>query len=355
MCEIDAACAGVLQRRFPGAILHGDIRTFDPPKADLVAGGWPCQDVSVAGRQNGLAGERSGLLAELLRVASAAGSSTVIAENVRNLLRMRDGQEFRVALEMFHAAGFPYVTWRLLNARAFGLPQHRTRLLIIASMDEDVAMSIFRRTPELPDGCLDECKISRASGFYWTGGTHSINYSRGYVPTVKVGSALDIPSPPAIHYGDVVRLLTPGEALRLQGFDDDLAGITTPDLFRMAGNAVARPIGRWVFRGVEQRLPVGDNLVALDTQMEMFKSEGTRFGDVGISISGEIEVLSLRHQADLAVNLVDYIDFESTSRITARAAGGLRARLAKSGQSCPPDLLKLLDVYARDDGGPGGK
>lgn len=351
LCELNEACREVLRARFPDSVIHGDILTLKPPKADLVAGGWPCQDVSVAGRQAGLSGDRSGLLTELLRVAKVAEAKVVIAENVSNLLRMRDGKEFHEALSNFHDAGFPFVTWRLLNAREFGLPQHRTRLLIVASKDLDAATSLFRPTPDLPQSCLKEEKRHKASGFYWTAGTHSINYSRGYVPTLKIGSTLNIPSPPAVHYGTIVRQLSSIEALRLQGFEDSFDGIASADLHRMAGNAVPRPMGSWVFDGVVERLRPVDRPTTVNRQLSLFDDELVRFSTAGISIKGSIDNLRIEHQAKKAVNLIDFINTKSKERLSSRAANGLLGRLNKSGQACPEDLREILERYAiqKDD------
>ena len=61
-CELDSDCRVVLGRRFSGARLHDDVNTLPPvPGLDVVFGGWPCQDISVAGLKRGLAGARSGL------------------------------------------------------------------------------------------------------------------------------------------------------------------------------------------------------------------------------------------------------------------------------------------------------
>lgn len=350
LCELNETCREVLHGRFPTSIIHDDITTLKPPKADLVAGGWPCQDVSVAGKQLGLSGDRSGLLTELLRIAKVSEATTVVAENVGNLLRMREGREFHHALGHFHDAGFSYVAWRLLNAREFGLPQHRTRLLIVASKDLDAATSLFRLTPDLPQKCLVEAKRQEASGFYWTAGTHSINYSRGYVPTVKIGSSLNIPSPPAVHYGDVVRQLTAIEALRLQGFEDTFDGIANSDLYRMAGNAVPRPMGEWVFDGVVGRLRPDSKPETVNRQLSLFEEELFRFSAAGLSIKGSIDNLRVEHQKGRAVNLIDYIDTNSRERLSPRAAGGLLGRLKKSGQACPQDLRDVLESYAAQGG-----
>ena len=202
LCESDPDAVAVLEKIYSGVDVRPDVRTFEPPRVDVVAGGWPCQDLSIAGQQRGLSGLRSGLLLDMLRVAVRGGAHTVVAENVTNLLRMRKGFEFIASLEAFRDAGYPHIGWRTLNAREFGLPQNRARLLIIASKSADIVWTLFRELPPLPTPVR---RGDSAAGFYWTAGIHSINYSRGYVPTIKVGSSVGIASPPAVHYGEVVR------------------------------------------------------------------------------------------------------------------------------------------------------
>ena len=344
VCEINEDCQLVLSRRFPNSFIHSDITNLRPPSVELVAGGWPCQDISIAGQQMGLTGERSGLLVELIRVANEAGATSIVAENVGNLLRMRQGQEFNDAITMFHDAGFDFVTWRLLNARDFGLPQHRVRLIIIASKVRELAMSLFRELPDLPSTCTEESKRDQASGFYWTAGTHSINYSRGYAPTVKIGSSLNIASPPAIHFGNVVRQLTSLEALHLQGFTEGFDEVSTSAMYRMAGNAVPRPIGRWVFSGIESPSDATPSPQKLSEQLkfEISSEPNYDFARVGMSVKGARDFFYIPERNLRSVNLIDFIDISDTSSLSARAAAGLLGRLARSNQKIPSDLHDCL-------------
>ena len=84
-------------------------------------GGWPCQDISLAGTLGGHARWRSGLFFDMLRTAIAADAYTLIGENVPNLLTINNGNDFQVVLETLSEAGYPYICWRILNARQFGL------------------------------------------------------------------------------------------------------------------------------------------------------------------------------------------------------------------------------------------
>jgi len=349
--EIDKDCQVVLKKKYPDAILDSDIESLRPPKADLVAGGWPCQDISIAGSQRGLSGPKSRLLYDLLRVSVEAGAETVLAENVTNLLRMADGGEFRATVREMHRNNFKYVAWRVLNARDFGLPQHRTRVLLVASKNRQHALSLFRDLDPLDIGATDPRKKALAAGFYWTAGIHSINYSEGYTPTVKIGSSLKIPSPPAVHYGEVVRQLSAREALSLQGFDEDFSEVSVQAQYRMAGNAVPRPMGRWLFRGIEESLDANVELKPKNFQASFFPDLETQaLGTMGLSTDGEMQEFEAPASTGKAVNLIDFLDTLSVERLSPRASRGLLVRLSRSGQPCPAPLLDLLRDSSSDNG-----
>lgn len=106
-------------------------------EVDLVIGGFPCQDISLAGKQKGIIkGEtRSGLMYEMMRIIEKTKPTYVIAENVKNLL----SQKFRPQLEEYilflNDNGYS-VTMDLLNAKDYGIPQNRERVFVIGVKDE---------------------------------------------------------------------------------------------------------------------------------------------------------------------------------------------------------------------------
>lgn len=354
-CDSDPDAKRVLAKAYPGIPIWDDIRTFKPPKVEVVAGGWPCQDLSIAGMQLGLAGPSSGLIIDMLRVAKSARARTVVAENVPFLLRLNRGREFHESLKSFHEAGYPFVGWRVLNARAFGLPQHRSRVLLIASKDRDIVNTLFRTLPQLDKEDTAPRKRMRAAGFYWTAGTHSLNYSRGYIPTLKIGSGLNIASPPALHIGNRVRLVSPREALLLQGFKISLRNFDNPKtVFRLAGNAVPKPMGRWlmdgVLRGLPGTIPFEYEEQTLDDLQAMPLTNTAeprqRHEHQGISIRGRLWRIPTQIPRPMAFNLIDFVDVNDESSLSPRASRGLLARLEKSGHPCPPGLKQVLEEIA---------
>lgn len=325
-CELDETCWPVLGKRFPSAEIYPDVSTFRPPPADVVTGGWPCQDISVAGKKAGLDGLRSGLFFEMLRIAEDAGVHTIVAENVPRIITMENGTAFERVLESFKQTGLPYVSWRTINAREFGLPQDRNRVFIIASKYEEIAKALHR-----PVGSRSANPVKtqpRASGFYWTAGIQSLCYRKGYVPALKVGSSIGIPSPPAVHFDGCVRKITAGESLRLQGFcDEEFDGIKDKDIYRMSGKAMAVPVGRFVM----------DSIDYVDSDFDMEIGSWFVIGPSGY-FDGTM-IVEVKHPTEtLATNLEDYVDPAVREQLSPRAASGLLARLERSGKPCPENL-----------------
>jgi DNA (cytosine-5)-methyltransferase 1 len=129
-CECDPQARRVLAHHWPNLECFPDIRTLDPaslPPVDVLAGGFPCQDLSVAGKRQGLAGERSGLFYALTKVAYVLQPKFLVWENVPGLLSSDRGRDFaRVLLEL-ERIGF-HGGWTVLDAQWFGVPQRRRRL-----------------------------------------------------------------------------------------------------------------------------------------------------------------------------------------------------------------------------------
>jgi DNA (cytosine-5)-methyltransferase 1 len=272
----------------------------------------------------------------MLRIARESKAHTIVAENVPNLLRMRGGQLFVEVLEALSDSGFPNVAWRTINAREFGLPHERRRVFLIASKDAHVVRSLHRDfTQPPPPFAAATVPPESCNGFYWTAGLQSICYSKGYVPTLKVGSGLSIPSPPALHFDDCVRKATANECLRLQGFDPaDFTGLADKELYRMAGNAVASPVGRFVV----------DSLF-VEESVKAVRTAYSQVGDSGLYESGAVWEVGLEEKP-LATNLRDLIDSTNKAPLSSRAASGLLTRLRRSGKPCPRTLLQLLDGIA---------
>jgi DNA (cytosine-5)-methyltransferase 1 len=137
--EIDKACNQVLAKHFPNAKQFTDITEVKgsdlidagfKPSGGIITGGFPCQDLSVAGKRAGLAGERSGLFWHAARIVEETQSEWFIIENVPGLLSSNGGKDFGIVLRTMADLGYS-IGWRILDAQHFGVPQRRKRIFIV--------------------------------------------------------------------------------------------------------------------------------------------------------------------------------------------------------------------------------
>lgn len=158
-----------------------DVRTvkpYDVPAADLWCFGFPCQDISVAGKQKGLQeGERSGLFYEIMRLLAGRRKEDrprwLFVENVKNLLSIGNGFDFaRLLLEV---GGYGYsLQWQVLNSKDFGVPQNRERVFIVGHLGDIRGREVFPIRPadgenpcelnEITQGVADAQRIYESNG-----------------------------------------------------------------------------------------------------------------------------------------------------------------------------------------------
>lgn len=158
-CEIDAFCRRTLAKHWPNVPIHDDIATreFHEGEADIITGGFPCQDISIAGRGAGLAGARSGLWGELVRALRVVRPRHAIMENVANLLsgpsERPGGWMCRVLGDV--AEGGLDAEWDCVPAAIFGAPHERDRVWIVTHADSErcgEARGIQHRSEQVSSG-----------------------------------------------------------------------------------------------------------------------------------------------------------------------------------------------------------
>jgi DNA (cytosine-5)-methyltransferase 1 len=263
-------------------------------RTDLLCGGFPCQDLSVAGKRAGLAGERSGLFFEFARIAdeSVRDGGFILLENVPGLYSSNEGNDFRIILETLSECGFNDIAWRTLNSQYFGVPQRRRRIIILGRRSRGRSCAKILLEPEsgernfktsnskeqniakpLGSGIrkggagyrndLDNetyvafhlkqdpisSEISPALGTTTKGmgisGPLTKRYGKGINSTMDDGAA--------IVETTGVRRLTPVECERLQGFPDNWTLVNNAsDTKRYAaiGDAVTVPVAAWIGRRI---------------------------------------------------------------------------------------------------------
>ncbi len=137
-CEPNEYCQKVLRKNWPEVPIYDDVRELtadrlvrDGIRADIITGGFPCQDISVAGKQAGIEGERSGLWSECARLLSELRPRYAIFENVTNLLTGDGGAWFEQVLWDISEVGYD-AEWHCIPASAIGAPHRRDRVFIVA-------------------------------------------------------------------------------------------------------------------------------------------------------------------------------------------------------------------------------
>lgn len=178
-CEINPFCQKVLNKHWPSIPLFSDITSLSKtylPQIDVIAGGFPCQDISVAGKGGGINAKRSGLWKEFVRLINEIRPKYAIIENVANL---RGKGLIRVLQDLWEI-GYD-AEWHCIPASAFGAPHRRDRIWIIAypSCLCKVGLSVRKEETESTPG--DGCKnASNLDCKRW--GSRAYNKQRGYLP-----------------------------------------------------------------------------------------------------------------------------------------------------------------------------
>ena len=281
--EIEPFPSAVLAHRYPHVPNFGDMTNhaawpIQPGDIDLLVGGTPCQSFSVAGLRRGLSDPRGGLMLTYLEIARRLRPRWIVWENVPGVLSSGRGRDFGSFVGALGELGYGWAyrvldsQWVRTHGHPRAVPQRRRRVFVVGCLGDgrSPAEVLFERESVFRDssprrakgegsaadaeGCAGTVSSKWAKGtggpaeswvaaeqsntingwdvgerdthavahaFYSTGGTHGVNRHPEVSPAVKVGSALGIPSPPAVARAMTVRRLTPRECERLQGFPDD--------------------------------------------------------------------------------------------------------------------------------------
>lgn len=163
-CEADPWRRKVLAARFPNVALYEDVRTFGADlrseRPHLLCGGFPCQDLSVAGKRRGFDGDRSVLFYEFARIADESQAEWLLIENVPGLFSSHSGADFGALLEALADIGYEDVAWRVLDSRFFGVPQRRRRVFILARRGRGESASTVLLDPQGGYGSAQEMPAS---------------------------------------------------------------------------------------------------------------------------------------------------------------------------------------------------
>ena len=281
--EIDKKAREVLAKHFPNTKLFNDVQevtgeqlkaTGFISKRGILTGGFPCQDLSIAGLRRGLAGKRSGLFHEIIRLTDELKPQFIILENVAGLLSSQRGKDMGIVITALVERGYG-VCWRVLDSQNFGVAQRRKRIFIVASLGNHRQPVKILFEPE--------------SGF---GDTESLGKKRQTITkTIENGSRVFVKAKRAQTVNDDESWVAKETVPTLNAFDIGDTRTTTaiiePVLFQ--GNRVGDPrfykdgiaptvMGRWGTGG--NNVPLAFNMRSDDKANNMTVYETNQTGSV---------------------------------------------------------------------------
>lgn len=257
-CEILSFGQKVLKKHWPDVPLAQDITKVvgtDIPEVDVFAGGFPCQDLSLAnqGKRKGLEGARSGLFYKYAELIEEKRPRWVFIENVPGLLNSAQGGDFSVVLSTLDELGY-CVAWRVLDAKFFGTPQRRRRTYIVGSLGTPGAAEVLFERGTNP---ISDSKSNRSRNFIATGDDESLPGSNIFsIQHAGIGRRASA-GPQGKGYrndGETYTLDSRGSSDAVCKTDAPFgvratAGVSSKldgNRFRAIGNAVCVPVIEWI-------------------------------------------------------------------------------------------------------------
>lgn len=238
-----------------------DNRFSIPNYADVVIGGFPCQDFSLAGKRRGLFAQRGKLYQSMAKVIELLKPKVFLAENVKGLISWENGLAIKTIINDFSKLGYK-VDYKLFNTADYGVPQIRERVIIVGiSNDMKVGIEWPKPTHSKTDKALKSW-ISIKAAIGDLEDDNKLNslpnngYSKAKLFNGKQGNTITKANQPAPtiraeHHGNIEfhyslpRRLSAREAARIQSFPDDFVFVkSTTDAYRQIGNAVP-PVFAW--------------------------------------------------------------------------------------------------------------
>jgi len=345
LCEIDPAARAVLKKHFGGVEIKEDIRLMSrlPRGVELLVAGFPCQDLSQVGQTRGMLGEKSGIVSHVFRLLQKTRVRWVLLENVPFMLCLDRGAAIRSITSRLESLGYSWA-YRTVDTRSFGLPQRRERVFLLAGLKEEPWKKLYQ------DGVSSVSPRSGDAppcGFYWTEGNRGLGWAPNAIPTLKGGSSLGIPSPPAIWLKDG-SIVTPDlrDAERAQGFSADWTkpaesvggrGIR----WRLVGNAVTTKVSEWLGTSLANGYgPEPEGLRALGAH--------DRWPAAAMGQSGErFEVSVSKWPVKRKLKSIEEFLCYEPRALSHKAASGFWGRLQASNLEYPPEFGRALKEHIR--------
>lgn len=267
--EIDSKACETYNANFSHKIICDDVKNLDTKtlgRADIVAGGFPCQAFSIAGYQKGFEDERGTLIFELLRIVKDVQPRIIFLENVKNLITHNKGATFENIRKHIEALGYN-IKYKVLNTCLYSqIPQNRERVYIVCfkngedynkfSFPQQVAKTL--KITELLEKNVDKKYYYNNTKYYnilkqdITKKDTVYQWRRHYVrenknklcPTLTANMGMGGHNVPLV-LDDDIRKLTPRECFRFQGFPDSFvlpSNLSDATLYKQIGNSVSVPV-----------------------------------------------------------------------------------------------------------------
>ena len=357
LCEIMPEARCVLHHHYPNIHIDEDVtKLMDLAPADLLAGGFPCQNLSIAGNKQGITGKQSSLVNEIFRlIENNRHPNFVLIENVANIISLRKGEAIDLITTKLSDFGYEWA-YRLVDPRSFGIPQRRPRFIFLASnvmhpkdvlfpADEDISASIDDKLNNETDG-------NGAYGFYWTEGKIGIGWAKDSIPPLKCGSSLGLPSSPAIW--DINRNFfgtpTIEDAERLQGFPESWTGVLLENGYKdnkrwkLIGNAVNTAVSNWIGNRLE------NGVIEILSEKRLFHTNLKPWPKAAISYNGDIRGVEASFYPN-GVHYTPILEFlnHPLKPLSLKATLGFEKRVLESTLIKYPEVFKeSITTYLRN-------
>lgn len=354
-CEAWDPARAVLAARFPAVPVLPDVRALRSlHDAELVTAGFPCTDLSQAGLTRGIEGLASGLVLGVLKLVAESRPDWILLENVPNMLHLGSGNAMARIVKEFEAARYRWA-YRVLDSRFTGLAQRRRRVILLASQVADPAPVLFSQDADSPANATD----ATAYGFSWTEGNRGLGWAVGAVPTLKGGSTVRVPSPPAVWVpGAVVgcQIVRPSieTAEVVQGFEPGwTSSAPDRDRWKLAGNAVSTRVAQWV----GTQLAVRGSLEPGGWGEEILP-EGSRWPNAARGDSEKrwrvaVSEFARTPTVDETQDLAGVLARHGCEPLSLRATAGFRDRLKASSLNYRADFMAALNAHVAHYSGAG--
>ena len=264
--EIDKHASVVYQSHFINSKSLGDVRAIktisgklEGNKINLITFGFPCQDLSNAGKRKGFRGDRSSLFFEAIRLIEELQPDFFVFENVKGFFSSNGGQDFTIAVRTIADIGYDG-QWQLVNTRWF-LPQNRERIYYVGYPRGKCIKPIFPvvETEAIHLGESQKKRKEVIPCLTTRGSKSRLNPDAGWVTSPRRfenkkqdGTTQDKHE---VFIDNDVRELTPLECERLQGFPDNWTkGHSNAQRYKMLGNAVTVPVVQAIFEKIKEVL-----------------------------------------------------------------------------------------------------